>query len=205
MSNNGRNINWVIELISLLIYIVLFIVNIYSFDDPYHSNIGAVLGWNNIIISLVYFVFGFAIFNGIPIQSILKKEAYIGVLGRQILLGFIVGLVIALYIHSRIAFYPYLDIISPFLLLLTFISVLGAHFFKARGITKRSLKRLAVLVGIFMFFKVLPKHYIDDIYYRNHPEYLEALKKHLSDPSDMKAYEDYVELERQLIEKRKKD
>lgn len=205
MSSKSRNINWIIEVSLLLIYVVLYIIHLYSYGESYFSLLSWLLRWNFRLFGIYYLLFGFAILNGIPIQNIFKKRAYKGVLAAQILLGFAVSAVMAIYIYCNSGYYPSLSVISLFLIFFTFISISITHLFKKREITGRSLYRLVVPIIMFLLFMNLPKHFIDDIRYRNHPEYLEALKdfEREPDPNDTARYNRYLEEEEKLWELKK--
>ncbi len=206
MTNKSKNINWIIELGLFLVYIILHIIHLYSFDEPYHSNINWLIRLCFKIFTVLYLFFGFAIFNGISIHNLLKKEAYTLLTGGKILAGSLIGLVMATHtISSFSVFYSsQLLIISFFLLFFSFAIVLVSHFIKAKNFTKRSLYRLAVPIIYTIFFMVMPHYFTRDILYRNHPKYLEALKKFEAAPQNMETYDHYLKQEELLWESKKK-
>lgn len=97
MNKKSRNINWVIELGLLIAYVVLYIIHLYSFDESYHSNVNWLLRLCFKIFTVYYLFFGFAIFNGISIHNLIKREVYSSLSKIKVFKGFLMGLVMAIY------------------------------------------------------------------------------------------------------------
>lgn len=192
MIEKTRNINWKIEVLLLVVYELLYAIQLYAFDEKYFQTIVSALSVLKSIIVVLYGAFGFAIFTDIPIQNIFKKTAYSGVSTAKILISILVGLIIAFYVYFKWQVNGFAGPFSLLILHIATIVAMVAVFTKAKIMAKRALYRLGVATLLFVVVKVLPTYYFLEIKYRNHPQYIEAVKKLETNPYDTAAYVQYM-------------
>jgi hypothetical protein len=160
--------------------------------------------------SMMYFYFGFALFNGIRLRQISKKDSYKGISTWRILGAAGAGVAISWLIIG---------------LMFKFQSWPGAHFNLGFGLAALSIvtgiglvkyakskspyytrifKRAAVFGGLGLILLIAPKTSWVEFKYRNHPAYVDALKKAMADPDNEALWEN-VEAERQKMNGKQQD
>lgn len=160
--------------------------------------------------SMMYFYFGFALFNGIRLRGISKKDSYKGISTWRILGAAGAGVAISWMIIG---------------LMFKFQSWRGAHFNLGFGLAALSLvtaiglvkyakskspyytrifKRVAIFGGLGLILLIVPKTSWVEFKYRNHPAYVDALKKAMADPDNEALWED-VKAERQKMNGKQQD
>jgi len=183
----------IVALVGLLIYFL---------DWPYGNEL--------IIISLfglscLYFYFGFAIFNKISFRKIFKKESYKGISVWRIIGAICTGIsisILLLGVMFKIFRWPFgnqLLIIGVNFLNVVFI----IGFFKIIKEKRSFYQRLMVRVVFFgllgYLFIFLSDYTFLELKYKNHPDYIEAVKRLDQDPENLelrqeeeRAYEEMI-------------
>lgn len=150
MIEKTRNINWKIEVLLLVAYVLLCVIQLYTFDEKYFLTIVSAVSVLQSIIAILYGAFGFAIFTGIPIQNIFKKIAYSGMSTAKISTSILVGLIIAFYVYFKWQVNGFAGPFSLLILHIATIVAIVAIFTKARIMAKRALYRLGVATLFFL-------------------------------------------------------
>jgi hypothetical protein len=153
--------------------------------------------------SCFYMYFSFALFNGIRLRNITKKESYKDISKPRIIGAVGAGLALALTIIGIMCIlqsYPGASFnLGEGLVALSIVSVVGlARYIKTRssyyiGISKRIV--IIGMLGLTLFY--LPRTTIIDFKYRNHPGFRDAVKNVIANPGN-------EELQRKLEEERVK-
>lgn len=155
-------------------------------------------------LSLIYFYFGFALFNHIKLRKIFKKDSYKEI-SSQRMLGTI-GSGLALSTTTMGILFKFQSWPGAFIYLAT--GLIGLILVTLFGYLKYSkskadfyipiFKRAAVFGGIALVLLLIPQATWIEIKYRDSPAFVEAYKKALADPEN-KALWDIVEAERQKM------
>lgn len=151
------------------------------------------------LLSLFYYVLGFALFNGISGRMLFKKESYQNMKPWHILGAIVLGWTYSTLILGMMFKVLLLPGASMMLIVglgwaVLFSIVFSlAYFTRGHGFTLKWLKR-ALGVGIISLgMYLIPANAIIDITYSNDPEYAQLLKEVQKDP-------DNEELRKQLEE-----
>lgn len=151
---------------------------------------GALSALSFTILALLYMYLSFALFNKIPFTRILKKKAYLNVSKLRILGTVLTGMFLSFSLIGmlfKLQLYPMADInlLTGILglLIAAIISIIKYSIGKDKFYFE-ILKRI-ILIGAFgLLFTITPKESILEIRHRNHPEYVEAVKKAWADPDN---------------------
>jgi len=141
-------------------------------------------------LAVLYMYLSFALFNDIPLQKVLKRENHKDISKRTKIGTNLIGMILALItigILFKLQDWPnastLLNIGFCGLILSAIIS-----FIKVRQSNPKLhytlLTRLATFSIIGFIFILTPKENLLEFKYRNHPEYVEAVKKAWADPSN---------------------
>ena len=143
-----------------------------------------------LVLSLIYYPFGFAFFNQVILRRIFKKESYKGISVLRIIGAIGVGMALsAICIGTlfKIQEWPGANtnlkagLISSILILI--ISIYKYLKFKALYY-KRILIRL-IIIGVFGLILLYTSNLnLVKIQFRNHPQYIRAYELYLNDPKD---------------------
>jgi hypothetical protein len=159
---------------------------------------------------LVYFYsfIGFALFNGIRLMDVTKKASYkniseqriIGAIGAGIALSITV-LGIMMYV---LAGPGGLIILPTGLILLAIVTVVGYIKYSKNksGYYIEIFKRIVFFSGLGISLFLTPKFKWLDIRYREHPAYLNALKKANADPDNEELWKN-VDIEEKKMDNEK--
>ena len=155
-------------------------------------------------LSMVYFYFGFALFNDIRLRKIFKKDSYKDISSLRILGAVGAGLALSMTIIGlmfKFQSWPGADnnLIAGLLglVIVTIIGVLKYMQNKSDYYT-RILKRVAIFGGLGLVIILTPKTSWIELKYRNYPDYVNAVKKSMADP-DNKVLQDKADEERQKM------
>jgi len=155
-------------------------------------------------LSMVYFYFGFALFNDIRLRKIFKKDSYKDISSLRILGAVGAGLALSTTIIGlmfKFQSWPGADnnLIAGLLglVIVTIIGVLKYMQNKSDYYT-RILKRVAIFGGLGLVIILTPKTSWIELKYRNYPDYVNAVKKSMADP-DNKVLQDKADEERQKM------
>ncbi len=156
------------------------------------------------ILSVLYMYFGFALFNDIRLRDIFKKDSYKGISSKRIfgaigtgfaLSAMTAGLMFKFQSWPGADFYLKAGLFG--LLIVTVIGLVKYYKNKSDFYT-RIFKRVAIFGGLGLVLTLTPKTVFVELKYRNHPEYVDALKKAMTDPGNKELW-DNVETERQKM------
>jgi hypothetical protein len=151
---------------------------------------GIFLFFSMMLLSGIYYPFGFAFFNNIDLIEITKKASYkeisikriVGAISAGIGLSIIcTGILfkISHYQGASLMLYIGLDLTT-----LVFIISLF-RFLKSKDHFYITIyKRFAIIGAIGVFMAVLPPLTIDKIRYHNYPAYIKALEAYTKDPQN---------------------
>lgn len=141
-------------------------------------------------LACMYFYFGFALFNGIRFRDIFKKASYQGISALRIVVAIAVGMCISTAltgIEFRLMMWEgtaVMLLVGSFsVCLMTIVAVIKYATGKSPfylNILKRSVPYTLLAITFYM----LPGYAILELKYRNHPEYVEAVKAVDADPSN---------------------
>ncbi|MFD2602203.1 GldL-related protein [Flavobacterium suzhouense] len=155
------------------------------------------------LLSVLYFYFGFAFFNGIRARDMFKKSSYAGIKGIRIPGAIFTGMlssVAVIGILFKVMMWPGASVmllvgIVPFFVL-TLITIVK-YFGNKDEYYKRIFLRTIVFGSASVLLYLLPSYTIMDIKYRCCPDYINAVKEADKNPDD-------VTLQEKVIEERKK-
>lgn len=156
------------------------------------------------MITILYFLLSYALFNNLTLKDIFKKESYmeikplriIGTIGLGFGLSYLtLGILFMLMHWSLGKMYIIIGlIISMIVLVVSFI-----RYSKTKSKLDIIIIKRIVLFSAFGIFLILaPKYWMTDIKYRKNPEFLELLKKSYENPDNMELKKE-VEEERLRI------
>ena len=139
------------------------------------------------ILGLFYFIFSFALFNGIRLRDVFKSESYqdtnlLKIIGA-ILLGISISLVI-FGIQFKLLFWQGANEQLLIGLLPIGLILIVAVIFYLRDKTEfysRIFKRIAIYGGLGLLLYLTPTSTLVDIYYRDNPDFAELFNKVLED------------------------
>ena len=154
------------------------------------------------ILSLFYWVFSFALLNRIPFRGIFKEESYQHTNAKRIVGAILSGIVLSQLIIGilfKIQLFPGSQIILITGLSFTLIILITAYIFYFRNkiaFYRSVFSRIALYGGIALLLLFIPKTFLVETYFSDHPEYVKLYKKALRNPGN-------EELQMKLSEKRK--
>jgi len=161
-------------------------------------------------LSIFYYVFSFAFFNGIKLRNILKKVSYKDTNAKRIVGAIGVGWCISLIIiggNCKLQLWPGAVILLLTGLLFTGIILLIAIFFYFRSKAeyyKRIFKRFLIYGGLGLILHLIPAtsflkiYYSNDPYYTEHPDFEKHFKKMLADPYNSELQQKLIQMGREL-------
>ncbi|GAB7087584.1 hypothetical protein JCM15579A_16880 [Marinifilum fragile] len=142
---------------------------------------------------------GSAIFCGVPLQKVFIKESYAGYSNRRKSVNVMIGMIISatlVGILFKLQGWPnasfLLQIGSGGLLISALI-----YFIKVRdknpAIYSNVINRIAIVAMFAFIFMLTPKEKLLEFKYRNHPEYVKAVKKAWADPDNQALWKKVAE------------
>jgi len=159
-------------------------------------------------ISILYMYLSFALFNDIRLRNIFKKESYKGISRMRIVGAVLTGLALSITIIGllfKFQSWPNASFNLGFGLFGLLIGlVVGLIKYKRTksDYYTRIFKRIAIYGGLGLILMILPRETWLEIRNRNHPEYIEAVKKAWADPENQELW-DKVDEERQKMNEEK--
>jgi hypothetical protein len=161
-------------------------------------------------LSMIYFYFGFAFFNEVPLRLILKKESYNNISSLRLAGAIGAGLALSITLIGilfKFQSWPGASInlgVGLFGLLIVFIIGIIKYFKTKSSYYTRIFKRGTVFGGLALILFLIPKTTWIEIKYRDQPAFVAALKKAMATP-DNKELWDNVDAERQKMNEEKTD
>jgi glucan phosphoethanolaminetransferase (alkaline phosphatase superfamily) len=147
------------------------------------------------ILAFLYFYFGFALFNRIPFRAIFKKESYKEVTTQKALYSVFSGVFLAstlVGILFKIQSWPGARISLGLGLvgLFAMTILLFSNSRKSKTSFHTTLfQRFALIGGIGLILFIIPQTTWTEFKYRDHPNYVEAMKAAMADPENMELWE----------------
>lgn len=173
------------ELVLAISFIIAIILFIHLF--PGAGLLSVVFGS---LLSMLYFYFGFALFNNMPISTIFKKSSYATISTSRIIGGIAAGLVLSnltIGILFKLMSWPGADFML-FIGLATMVVVFAIAIFKNIKSKSSYYSTIFIRLGFFgsiaALFFVTANDTLLDYKYRNHQAYLQALKNEIADPNN---------------------
>ncbi|SEM12548.1 hypothetical protein SAMN04487910_4192 [Aquimarina amphilecti] len=142
-------------------------------------------------LSCLYFYFGFALFNNVSFREIFKKESYKNVSTKRIIGAIAAGFSISIVLLGmlfRVFRWPFgnqLLIIGVNFLNIVFIIGFVKIIKENRTFYKRLLIRVVFYAILGYVFLLLPSYAFLTLKYKNHPDYIEAVKQLDQDPENL--------------------
>lgn len=153
-------------------------------------------------LSGLYMYLSFALFNEIRLRNIFKKDSFKGISTMRIVGAVGTGLALSVMtagLMFKFQSWPGADFnLGAGLFGLLLVTVIGLiKYSKTKSdFYTRIFKRAAIFGGLGLILMLTPKTSWVELKYRNHPEYVDALKKAMADPDNNELW-DNVETERQ--------
>ena len=157
------------------------------------------------ILSLFYYVFSFALFNGIELRDVFKNAFYkdtnakrmIGAVGLGWTLSVIIlGVLFKLQFFSGANMLLQRGLVT--LVLILFIAIIF-YFRNKADYYKRIFKRIAIYGGLGLVLYLTPTSTLVDMYYRNNPDYAELYKKVLASPDNLELREQLEQMKTKMM------
>lgn len=142
------------------------------------------------LLSLIYFFFGFALFNNIRFRKILKKESYVNISSLKTLGAVSAGISLSITVIGilfKVMFWPgsftnlKFGIIS--LIFILIISLIK-NFKSKSDFYNKILQRSIIFGGIAISLLFISNQNLAEIKYRNEPEYAKALIDVMNNPEN---------------------
>ena len=142
------------------------------------------------VLTIMYFTFGFAIFNGIRLRHIFKKKVYEGTNTKRIIGGLATGICLSNLLTGvlfKLQYWPganrmiLLGLIPTIIVLVVIIFKLYRN--KDSYYPNIQL-RIAIIGTVAIILFLLPTLEIVKLQYRNKPEYIKAFENNSLYPSD---------------------
>lgn len=148
-----------------------------------------------IVLAGTYFFLSFGLLNTIRLRNIFKKKAYTGIGAMRIVGAICTGVFLSLtciYILFKFMQWPYGDqglIISLPILLIPLVIATVKYVMIKNAYYKNFVIRLLLIGGIGTLFLFTSSEKLLEMKFRDYPEYIEAEKKLMKDPSNNDLYE----------------
>ncbi len=155
-------------------------------------------------LAVLYMYFSFALFNDVRLRNIFKKGTFTEINKMRTFGAAGAGIALAITIIGimfKIQLWPGAELqLRMGLLALAFVTAIGLFkYLKEKSpFYLRVFKRAAVVGGLGLTLMFSSETAWLEIRYRNHPEYVEAVKKALAEPDNKELWEK-VEIERKKI------
>jgi len=157
-------------------------------------------------LTLIYWCFGFALFNSIRLSKIFNKAAYQGISAKRIIGGIVTGLVLSVgVIGVMFKFLSWPGAMAQLqsgLFLMVIVAIVAAYKMLGSkdGYYSKILKRLALFGAICAFLVFLPLETWLNWKYPNHPDYVKAELASHADPGNQELRNRVKEEGRKMIE-----
>ena len=156
-------------------------------------------------LSVIYFYFGFALFNDIRLRTIFKRSSYEGISSARIIIAILSGIslsVLAIGLLFKSQLWPgsgTMILTGIFGSCLSSIMALFVFSAKASKLFRYLLSRLVVSAFTGLAFYLVPRETILELKYKDYPEYVEARKASWAYPMNEELMQKAAE-ERQRME-----
>lgn len=157
-------------------------------------------------LSMLYFFFGFALFNDIRLRDIFKNASYKDTNAKRIIgaigLGFALSLVTIGGLY-KLQFWPGASMQLMVGLAITGLIMLIAAIFYFRNKADyytRVFKRIAIYGGLGLVLYLTPSNTLVDVFHGANPEYADLFKKVLADPENLELREQLQMKEREMYD-----
>jgi hypothetical protein len=155
-------------------------------------------------LSMFYYVFSFALFNGISLRNIFKKVSYKDTNAKRIIGAIGLGWALSAILTGvlfKLLFWSGANIqlrggLYAIGLILPIATIF--YFRNKTDYYKRIFKRIAIYGGLGLILYLMPSSTLVDIYYRNNPEYAELYKKVLTDPYNLELREQLNQMKQEM-------
>ena len=178
-----------IEVTLGVIAMVAMVLNLFNFAG---GGVLTVLSLSTV--SLLYTYLSFALFNDIRLRKIFNKGSYEGIGSKRIVGGIFTGLALSITTIGLLfkfqswpgaSFNLGLGLIG--LLIVLIVGLIKYQRIKSEYYTK-IFWRIVFYGGLGLILMIIPKEAWIEIKYRNHPEYIEAVKNAWTDPNNQELW-----------------
>ena len=182
-----------------IVLVLLVLIMIPSYFLDYIP--GSLLFLPFIILSCLYFYFGFILFTGVPLKKMFKKDSYKGISTGKILGAISAGIIVSIIVLGilfSIMNWPFsgenLLIGLIFLMVITTISLF--KYLKQPNLYYKKILFRSITYSLVsvLFLYVLPSHFFVSLKYREYPEYVNTVKQLHKDPDNMELKQKEEEL-----------
>lgn len=166
------------------------------------GNIFTVLSLSSL--SMLYFSLSFVLFNNIQFRSVFKRSSYKDISTARVIGSIATGFALSLTTIGILFKFQFLagatlTLIEGLIGISIALIISTIKYFTTKDLFYvRVLKRLIIIGGLGLILLLLPKGFLVDLKYRNHPEYAKALKNILNDPLN-KDFQDQLSVEREKM------
>ena len=134
-------------------------------------------------LSMFYYLFSFALFNGIRLRDIFKKESYKGTNAKRIVGAIGLGWAISVIIMGSLFKLQFwagasMQLMTGLVTLGVILLIATIFYFRNKAeYYKRVFKRISIYGAFALVLYLTPTTVLIDIYHRNNPDYAEIFKK----------------------------
>lgn len=156
------------------------------------------------LLSIIYYLFGFAFFNQIQFKKIFNKDSYKELSNLRIIGAIAVGIVLAIIcigLLFKLQRWPGARInlfMGLILSLIVLIIALIKYSKSKEDFYSRIIKRLIIMGGFALMLIFISDLTIVKIQYRGHPDYIKAYELYMANPKNI-ALKNNLDLEYQRI------
>ncbi|MEX2411844.1 MAG: hypothetical protein WD607_10850, partial [Candidatus Paceibacterota bacterium] len=176
------------ELIISIISIVAFIL--FFFDL---SGAAILMTLSVLVLSIIYFLGGLFVFNNISLKAAFKEKAIKNIDTYKIIGSIMIGLgtsALLVYILFYLLHWPFT---KTEIYISIFLSIVGLVIFNKKNTSKTLVRKSLTRVIIILAFACMPlfvsSYQFASLKYRNHPDYLSALKAYIENQDDQELRE----------------
>ncbi len=170
----------------ILAFVIAFALFLKFMNIPGGS---ALLVWASFFLGVIYYPFGFAFLNGIPLRNIFTKSSYNGLSPFRIAASIGTSMAMSALCFGLLYRFQYWPGGNNLLLAGTvpLLAALVIAYRKKSGelFYRMVITRGAVLVSLGIVLLLTPPSVIERIQYRHYPRYLEARKMLRADPGNL--------------------
>lgn len=142
------------------------------------------------LVSIIYFNFGFILFNEIPLKGLFKKENYENISGGQMVIAVVTGIGLSFAIIGVLFKLQHLPGASMMLFVGVFLSMVSTLLSIVnkgklqQGFIKRVLQRIVLFGGMSLVLLMIPAKTWIEWEYQDHPELKAVLIQLQDDPGN---------------------
>ena len=142
------------------------------------------------ILAIIYYPFGFALFNQIGFKQIFKKDSYKALSALRIIGAIGVGTalsIICVGLLFKLQHWPgsKINLLAGLITSLIILIIALIKYFKTKGdFYSRIIKRLIIIGGFGLIMLLISDLTIIKIQFRNHPDYIKAYELYMTNPQD---------------------